>query len=199
MLALGSTISPSLVQSAITFFYNIFSSSEFIKIGWDFNKNDVKKLMSSGTRDQNGQGSRPPSYVTFALLGSLKAGFLKISSLLSLDQLYIYYQQNPPAGVPRLTQELLSPNTPASEPDIVSISSESYSFVSTELSSSSTFSSSKPSNERKSQIRLPKGDTSIQFLSPLLGYTPSLSDCCRHLLGKPLRKEEQVSTSIHFS
>jgi hypothetical protein len=55
LLVLGSATTPQLITASISFFQLIFSS-QFIKLGWDFNKNDAKKLMSSGSRDINGQG-----------------------------------------------------------------------------------------------------------------------------------------------
>ena len=59
LLALGSFSCPALLASAISFFQKIFGNQEIIKIGWDFNKNDAKKLLSSGFRE-NGSGQGLP-------------------------------------------------------------------------------------------------------------------------------------------
>lgn len=57
LVALGSFSCPTLLTSAISFFQKIFGNQDLIKIGWDFNKNDAKKLLSSGSRDnESGQG-----------------------------------------------------------------------------------------------------------------------------------------------
>lgn len=52
LLILGrSPLDSILYHETIQLFTDIFSSNEIIKIGWDFNKNDTKKLISSGIRD----------------------------------------------------------------------------------------------------------------------------------------------------
>lgn len=58
-----------ILNEAIQLFSDIFSSNDIIKIGWDFNKNDTKKLVSSGLRDpKTGKSNFMVYFILFYLI-----------------------------------------------------------------------------------------------------------------------------------
>ena len=125
-------------------------------------------------------------------IASLSKGFQSFNSILCLDQLYLFYQQQIPSQ-DLFTIQLLSTSSSTNTNLTSDSSSEQESIISSTSSSNSIPSSSSSMTNNLTKIQKKEEKIKNKINSSKKGFAPSLSDCCKFLLHKPLRKEDQVN------